>query len=90
MHAVQHTSSPVDCLASSRPLSEVSSGEHVQLQGISAGKRLHEKLLSMGLPIGTEFTLLQNRGGSVVIAHDTNRLAIGKGMAQKIHVSLAS
>ncbi len=89
MKTQSDTTPATDCLAGSRPLSDVSVGEHVQLQGTSAGKRMQEKLLSMGMPIGTEFTLLQNRGGAVVIAHDTNRLAIGKGMANKIHVSLA-
>lgn len=67
-------------------LESVRPGQRVSLQSIMAGKRLRERLLSMGLPPGAIFEVLRNRGGAVVVARDTSRLAIGKGMAAKIWV----
>lgn len=68
-------------LADARP------GSHLILDSINAGTRLKERLLSMGFPIGHTFFVQHNNRGSVVIGSDSNRVAIGKGMAMKLLVS---
>lgn len=69
-------------------LDQCAPGQRVSLHSIVGGKRLRERLLSMGLPIGGELQVLRNRSGAVVVGRGANRLAIGRGMAEKIMVSL--
>ncbi|HHJ20348.1 MAG TPA: ferrous iron transport protein A [Gammaproteobacteria bacterium] len=75
------------CADTIQSLDQCEQGQVVHLHSVAAGKRLRERLLSMGLPIGCEIRVLRNRSGAVVIARAANRLAIGKGMANKMMVS---
>jgi ferrous iron transport protein A len=46
------------------------------------------KMTEMGLPIGSELTVVQrDRGGSIVVARNDTRIALGAGMAHRIMVS---
>lgn len=71
-----------------RPLSGVEVGDTVCFCAMDAGQRAQERLLSMGLPLGCNIQILGNRSGAVVIAKDSNRLAIGRGMAEKMLVKV--
>jgi len=69
------------------PLSAVSAGKEVTLISISGGKGLKIKLIGMGLKEGMRIRVLHTRGfGRCVILAGNTRLAIGRGMAQKILV----
>ncbi|MEJ2662274.1 MAG: transcriptional repressor [Desulfobacteraceae bacterium] len=64
-------------------------GERLVVKGFSGGARSRMRLLSMGLRIGDQIEIISNvSGGQMVIAVDFKRLVIGRGLAQKIQVSL--
>jgi len=63
------------------------------LQGSSAtiskmhGKRQNEVMAPMGIRVGKEIEMLRNgESGPVLLKVDESRIAIGRGMAQKIMV----
>jgi ferrous iron transport protein A len=70
---------------SSHPLSEIPVGQMVRLVAISGGKKLTRRLLSLGLTVGSELEVLHHRGRGVVVAKQGNRVALGKGIAEKMH-----
>lgn len=71
-----------------RPLSSVRRGETVQLTHIEAGRRLARRLAELGLTPGVAIQVLHVNGGPLLIAVRGARLALGKGMAEKIMVTL--
>lgn len=71
-----------------RPLSSIRSGESVQLAYIDAGRRLTRRLTELGLTPGVTIQVIHVNGGPMLIAVRGARLAIGKGMAEKILVSV--
>lgn len=62
-------------------------GERLIIKDVTGGSGARVHLMSMGLRIGDEIEILcsQNKG-QVVIARDFSRLALGRGIAQKILV----
>lgn len=83
-----NTSHPAD--ASTTTLNRVPSGQTVKLVAIDGGRRLRKRLADLGLTVGQEIRVVQNHfAGPLILAvqHDS-RLAIGRGMAHKIHVNL--
>lgn len=70
---------------SSHPLSDTPVGQKVRLVAISGGKQLTRRLLSLGLTVGSELEVLHHRGRGVVVAKQGNRVALGKGIAEKMH-----
>ena len=68
-------------------LSLIDPGEEVTLIDIEGGRGLRSKLYSMGLVPGATLKILSRSGsGPVMIAVKDSRLAIGRGMAEKIIV----
>ena len=68
-------------------LSMVDQGKEVTLARINGGRGMRSKLYSMGLASGAAFTVLSRNGaGPVMLRVKGSRLAIGRGMAQKIIV----
>ena len=68
-------------------LSRIDPGEEVTLIDIDGGRGLRSKLYSMGLVPGITLKILNRSGsGPVMIALKDSRLAIGRGMAEKIVV----
>ena len=68
-------------------LSRIDPGEEVILIDIDGGRGLRSKLYSMGLVPGITLKILNRNGsGPVMIAVKDSRLAIGRGMAEKIIV----
>jgi len=62
-------------------------GKEVTLININGGRRIRSKLYSMGLVPRVNFKILNRNGsGPVMIAIRDSRLAIGRGMAEKIIV----
>jgi Fe2+ transport system protein FeoA len=70
-------------------LSMVSSGETVKLVKIAEGKRLRKRLADLGLNVGLEVRVVKNcfSGPLILAIREDSRLAIGRGMAHKIHVA---
>ncbi len=75
--------SPLMPLAVARP------GERLLIADIMGGRHSRERLASMGLRRGDFLEVINNDGlGRLIVGHGTTRLALGRGMAQKILVSL--
>ena len=70
-----------------KPLSSIRRGEVVQLTHIEAGRRLAQRLAELGLTPGVKIQVLHVNGGPILIGVRGARLALGRGMAEKILVT---
>ncbi len=68
----------------SQPLSEIQKGATVRLVSIDGNRQLVRRLLSMGITLGVEMEILHHRGQGVVIGRNGNRVALGKGIVDKL------
>jgi len=68
-------------------LDEIPSGTSVVVRGLGGGRVLATRLAALGLSIGSQVKVLQNRanGPLLVLVRDT-RIALGRGQALKILV----
>ncbi len=65
-------------------------GETVVIKEVMGGKAVRSRLTDMGLRPGDILEIISNNSNSrLIIAHDCARVALGRGIAQKIMVSLA-
>jgi Fur family ferric uptake transcriptional regulator len=80
------------CLGKRRsllPLLLAKTGERVVIKEMTGGTMPRARLAAMGLRPGDEIEIIKNDGqGRLILAHGTTRLALGKGVASKILVSL--
>lgn len=85
-----HEPRPHPPSAAAMPLSLVSPGETVELVEIAAGQTLKKRLADLGLNTGAAVRVMQNSipGPLILAVKDDTRLAIGRGMAQKIRVAV--
>ena len=71
------------------PLAMAKSGERLIIADIMGGTHARDRLTSMGLRRGDSLEVINNNGlGRLIVGHGTTRMALGRGMAQKIMVSL--
>jgi Fur family ferric uptake transcriptional regulator len=71
------------------PLSMAKSGELVVIREMVGGRTARERLTSMGLRVGDHIEIINNTGqGRIILGRDFTRLAIGRGIARKIMVSV--
>ena len=70
-------------------LSQAETGERVIILNHSGGDRVERRLLDMGLTHGTEVEVLSQNEGPMVISCRGSRLALGKGLSEKITVTLS-
>ncbi len=70
-----------------RPLSSAQRGECVRLIHIEAGHRLARRLAELGLTPGVTLQVVHKNGGPMLIAVRGTRLALGRGVTDKILVS---
>lgn len=81
-----------ECLAQRRPLMPLSmakAGERVVVKEMTGGRQARARLAEMGLRVGDRIEVINNNGlGRLILAHDCTRLAVGRGIAHKIMVSL--
>ena len=70
------------------PLVQAAVGQEVRLVDINGGRRLTHRLVEMGLTPGVRFRILQNSGGPLLLAISDARLALGRGMADKMNVTI--
>lgn len=69
---------------SDRPLAQVPSGQRVRITGYQGGRMLRARLLALGLNLGREVDILQNNRGLIIVALNGGRVALGRGISQKI------
>ena len=70
------------------PLTMTKIGERVRLIEIRGGVKLNQRLTALGLTPGIELSLVQDSGGPLIISVRESRIALGRGMAHHIMVSL--
>lgn len=82
-----------ECLEQRKPLMPLGlgkPGERVIIREMAGGRSALSRLSSMGLRPGDQIEIINNTGhGRIILGHDYTRLAIGRGVAQKIMVSVA-
>ena len=70
------------------PLAMAAIGEQVYLENIKGGKKMLRRLTALGLTPGVELRVVQNTGGVLLLSVRGSRIALGRGMARKMMVSL--
>jgi len=71
------------------PLSEVLSGKTGIITGIDSGKGIYRRLAAMGVFEGREISIiLNNLRTPVLIEASGRKMAIGRGMADKIQMEI--
>lgn len=68
------------------PLALAQEGEPLRIHRLRGGKNLEMRLTALGLNVGSELTVSQRSGGSLVVLRGETRIALGAGMAHKIMV----
>ena len=72
-------------------LTKVSIGEKVVLNNINYGLNLKKKLQNMGLTPGVRFSIIsKTNSGPIIIEVRGSRLALGRGIAEKIDVEITN
>lgn len=71
-------------------LHKIEVGQAVRVLKIEAGKSLEGQLQHMGIREGEVFKVIQNTRGPIIVAKDTMRVALGRGMSQKIWVEVVT
>ena len=66
----------------------VQSGQKVRLIKVDSGQGLRGRLMAMGLVTNAEFSVVNNNSGPLIIKIKESKIALGRGMANKIMVSL--
>ena len=71
------------------PLSCAEKGECLVIRGHTGGEELQRRLNDMGLTSGTEIEVLGANSGPMIVACRGCRLALGRGMTDKVEVAPA-
>jgi Fur family ferric uptake transcriptional regulator len=67
-----------------RPLASVPPGRRVRIVAHQGGRMLRARLLALGLNLGQEVDVLQNNRGLIILGVNGGRVALGRGISQKI------
>ncbi|NMC80224.1 MAG: ferrous iron transport protein A [Chloroflexi bacterium] len=70
------------------PLAMVSVGEKTRLERICGCEKMVQRLSALGFTPGVELSVIQDSGGPILISLRDSRIALGRGMAQQIMVSM--
>lgn len=76
--------------APSRPLSQTETGERVVVVGHGGGAEMARRLNEMGVTQGVELEVMNRNAGPVLVSCRGCRLALGRGMSDKILVTTAN
>lgn len=67
-----------------RSLAMAAPGQTVRITGHRGGRMLRARLLALGLNLGREVEVVQNNRGLIIIGVNGGRIALGRGISQKI------
>ena len=79
-----HKDTPEEPELSDHSLAMALPGQRVRITGHRGGRMLRARLLALGLNMGQEVEILQNNRGLIIIAINGGRIALGRGISQKI------
>ncbi len=68
------------------PLIRLNLGEHGRVDQIVAGGHATKRLYEMGFNTGAEIKVLKNDRGPLIVALGGNKIALGRGLAEKVLV----
>ena len=68
------------------PLASLSTGSLARIAEIRGGRGLTHKLLGLGLRVGSQVSVLHQRGRGLVLSSAETRVAIGGGIADQLMV----
>ena len=69
-----------------KSLSKAQANEELELVEINVGRRLTHRLAELGLTPGVKLRVVQVNGGPLLVSVRGSRIAIGRGMADKLLV----
>ncbi len=59
-------------------------GQRLRITGYQGGRMLRARLLALGLNLGQIVEILQNNRGLIIVGINGGRVALGRGISQKI------
>ncbi|AQM60131.1 MULTISPECIES: FeoA family protein [Clostridium] len=68
------------------PISFVTEGKSVKIKNIQMSEKMGKKIKEMGFNVGADVEVVKNDGASLIVGIQGLRVAISRGMAQKIIV----
>ncbi len=72
------------------PLAQMPIGQRARITRFLGGRMLRSRLIALGLNLGQEIDILQNNRGLLIVGLNGGRVALGRGISQKILAVLAS
>lgn len=71
-----------------KTLSMLEIGRQARVVALEGGREFRSRLIAMGLNVGSEIRVVNNgnQAGPTLVASGNSRLALGRGMTQKIFV----
>ncbi|HHW72154.1 MAG TPA: hypothetical protein GX393_02855 [Firmicutes bacterium] len=69
------------------PLINLRTGEHAKVAHIAAGRAATKRLYEMGFNTGAEVVVIKNDTGPVIVGLFGHKVALGRGLAEKMLVS---
>ena len=79
-----HKVTPEEPEVSDHSLAMALPGQKVRITGHRGGRMLRARLLALGHNMGQEVEILQNNRGLIIIGINGGRIALGRGISQKI------
>lgn len=70
------------------PLTDAPKRKAVRLISISGERGITQRLIELGLTPGTKIKVIQDSGGPLIINVRNSKIALGRGMAEKLIVEL--
>jgi Fe2+ transport system protein FeoA len=70
-------------------LAGVPAGRRVRITGYEGGRMLRARLMALGLNLGQEVEVIQNNRGLIILGVNGGRVALGRGVSQKIRTEPA-
>jgi len=75
-------------LTGGQPLASLSPGQRVRITGYQGGRMFRARLMALGLNLGQEVEIIQNNRGQVIVGVNGGRVALGRGVSQKVLAEL--
>jgi Fe2+ transport system protein FeoA len=75
---------PDDLAAGEHSLALAQPGQRFRITGYRGGRMLRARLLALGLNLGQEVEILQNNRGLIIVGINGGRVALGRGISQKV------
>ena len=69
-----------------RTLVDLQPCQEGKVNSISGGRNVNKRLYELGLNKGAKFKILKNDVGPIILSLSGNKLALGRGLANKISV----